>query len=87
MDLPLKTLPSENKGNNLYTVNAKQSRKKEVPIIYDSIDLSGLPVLGDKDTHVLRRMFWFSFIVGGLLYTAYYIGKQVSLFIKPINIF
>ena len=58
----------------------KEDNVLETPELLDSIDLSGLPILGNERSPTLRRLFWFLFIIGGLIYTLYYIVDQVCNF-------
>ena len=78
MELPIKTPPPENNGDDKSISDGPEREGSEHPTTFDSIDLSGLPILGSKSTPLARKIFWFLFILGGLFYTLYYIVEQVS---------
>ena len=76
-----------NNGNQNFQVqdapvenNGIQGNTKTPPELVDSIDLSGLPILGSKESPIARRLFWSVFIIGGLIYTLYYIVDQVRIY-------
>ncbi|XP_067667422.1 acid-sensing ion channel 2-like [Haliotis asinina] len=57
------------------------------PELASHVNMQGLQRVTDATSGVLRRLFWFLVICGGLAFTAFNIMKQMQLFLsRPVNV-
>ncbi|XP_046545335.1 acid-sensing ion channel 3-like [Haliotis rubra] len=57
------------------------------PELADHVNMQGVKQVSDVTSGVLRRLFWFLVICGGLAFTAFNVMKQMQLFLsRPVNV-